>query len=133
MKMKPSKIYARLWTTTVIKNQEDELLKSLVERIGPKDWKIVSDEFNKISGIRRSPKQCRDRWTSIPKTGRKMKFSKRQILNIFEMFEVYGSRWSVFVKNFPNFSENDIKFFLNSTVRRNIRRFNKIENKKTRF
>ena len=125
MKMKPSKTYTRLWTTTVIKNQEDELLKSLVESIGPKNWKIVSDEFNKKSGIRRSPKQCRDRWTSIPKTGRKMKFSKRQKSNIFEMFEVYGSRWSVFVKLFPNFSENDIKNFLNSTVRRNIRRFNK--------
>ena len=125
MKMKPVKIYARLWTTTVIKNQEDELLKSLVESIGPKNWKIVSDEFNKKSGIRRSPKQCRDRWASIPKTGRKMKFNKKQILNIFEMFEVYGSRWSVFAKHFPNFSENDIKNFLNSTVRRNIRRFNK--------
>ena len=32
---------------------------------------------------------------------------------------------SVFAKHFPNFSENDIKNFLNSTVRRNIRRFNK--------
>ena len=97
----------------------------MVEDIGPKNWKRVSDEFNEKSGIIRSSKQCRDRWTSILKMGKRVKFGKRQIIKIFEMFEVYGSRWTTIMKFFPNFSENDIKNFINSTVRRNLRRFNK--------
>jgi hypothetical protein len=37
--------------------EEDELLRSLVERLGSQDWNAVSQHF-----LRRTARQCRDRW-----------------------------------------------------------------------
>lgn len=100
----------------------------MIEEFGLNNWKQISIEFYQKSAIMRSPKQCRDRWISVLKTKGNFKVSRNQLNKVFCMFEIYGSRWSQISKFFPNFSENRIKNLINSTVRRNIRRFNKNRN-----
>ena len=77
-------------------------------------------------GISRTPKQCRDRWSNFLKIDRFSSFftQEEKDLALRNFFEI-GCKWSVLSEILQTKSENQIKNFFNSTLRRNIRRFNK--------
>lgn len=44
--------------------KEDEILRVIVEKIGPKEWHKIAEMFNQENGdnSNRNGKQCRNRW-----------------------------------------------------------------------
>ena len=56
---------------------------------------------------------------------KRSKISLKEKLEVISFFKVFGSQWSKISKMMGKFTENEIKNFVNATVRRNIRRFNK--------
>ena len=115
----------KIWNDSVIYRKEDEILRSCVEIYGPHSWTKLSQDFFKISGVLRTPKQCRDRWFNSAKKKERSKVGKTDFHNIVSLFKIYGPQWSRLSEMIPNFTENEIKNLINSTIRRNIRRYNK--------
>lgn len=115
----------KLWTEEVRFTQEDKLLEKIVEDNGSRIWKTVSDLLHEKNCIR-TPKQCRDRWTNYhKKRTTKSTFTIQERKSAIEFFSKFGSQWSKLSDLIPDRTENQIKNFINSTVRRNIRHFNK--------
>ena len=51
-------ICRRVWTT-----EEDEAIRTLVNRLGTKSWSVIAEHiFREYSISGRSGKQCRERW-----------------------------------------------------------------------
>lgn len=125
----------KLWTQEVIFIQEDQALKEFVQKLGTKKWKIVSKHFNSSLNLSRTPKQCRDRWTNYLKDYKMNSFTTQEISCMIHYFDVYGSQWAKISKHLNGRTENQIKNFFYSTIRRNIRKFNKfkLENEKIRL
>ena len=116
----------KVWTFEVIKNQDDETLKNSIIVFGSKSWKTVSVDLKNNFGVDRTPKQCRDRWCNYLKIDRFSSFFTEDEKNlIFKHFFEIGCKWSILSEIIQTKSENQIKNFLNSTIRRNIRKFNK--------
>ena len=74
----------------------------------------------------RSGKQCRERWNNhlSPEVTKKA-WSLEEHQQLFESHAKYGNRWSLLASFLPGRSENSIKNFINSTIRRNLRKHNK--------
>ena len=92
---------------------------------GLKKWKDISTDFYDKTNVLRTPKQCRDRWFNALKLRERTKIGKKESQDILSCFEIYGPQWSKLSNVLTNFTENELKNFINATVRRNVRRFNK--------
>ena len=104
-------------------------MKKQITVFGSKNWKVVSTYLKNDFGINRTPKQCRDRWCNYLKIEEfSSLFTEDEKKIIFKKFFEIGSKWSVLSEIIKTKSENQIKNFINSTVRRNIRKFNKGKN-----
>ena len=101
-------------------------MKKQITVFGSKNWKVVSTYLKNDFGINRTPKQCRDRWCNYLKIEEfSSLFTEDEKKIIFKKFFEIGSKWSVLSEIIRTKSENQIKNFINSTIRRNIRKFNK--------
>jgi len=99
--------------------EEDEKLTKWVETNGTLNWTQCSKGIEGRNG-----KQCRERWhNSLCPDIKKGHWGAEEDLMIFNMFQKYGSKWSLFAKNLAGRSENAIKNRFYST----IRKFNHIE------
>lgn len=116
----------KLWLAEVITKQEDSSLISIIEKHGFKNWKSVSFELRKKYKICRTPKQCRDRWFNNLKIEKNNEpFSAGEIDTLVELYTQLGPQWSKISQLMVNRTENQLKNFINATVRRNIRKYNK--------
>ena len=101
-------------------------MKETVNSYGSKNWKNVSKVLKENFGIIQSPKQCRDRWSNYLKIENySSSFTSQEKNSIFKYFLELGCKWSVLSSIIKTKSENQIKNFLNSTIRRNVRKFDK--------
>ena len=117
---------AKIWTSEVISIQDDDILKRSIIIFGSKSWKKISIDLKANYGIDRSPKQCRDRWCNYLRIERFCSFfTEEEKILIFKHFFEIGCKWSVLSEIIQTKSENQIKNFFNSTIRRNVRKFNK--------
>ena len=97
-----------------------------VKTHGCQNWKTVSKVLSEEFDLVRSAKQCRDRWTNFLRIEKYSNFfTDQEKISIFTNFRKLGSKWSVLSAIIQSKSENQIKNFLNSTIRRNLRKFNK--------
>ncbi|OMJ83334.1 hypothetical protein SteCoe_15800 [Stentor coeruleus] len=129
--MDSDKRKTKLW-----KCEEDQILRNLVKQYGSKRWTMISNELNKAFGIKRTPKQCRDRWfNNLCQHGKAAPFTDSDITIIIEYLNKYGNQWSKIAKHLPGQTENSIKNYMYATVRRNLRKFNrnKLETEKIVF
>ena len=115
-----------LWSSDVRNIQEDELLKTLVERYGKKAWceiaKILSERFQDL----KIGKQCRERWCNhLDPSLYSGEWLPSEKSKIFKLSKLHGKKWSKIAEFLPGRSENSIKNYFYSTVRKNIRRINK--------
>jgi hypothetical protein len=86
----------------------------------------VSVELKKKHKINRTPKQCRDRWFNNLKNEKNSQpFSEDEIDKLIELYTEFGAQWSKISQMMDNRTENQLKNFMNATVRRNIRKYNK--------
>ncbi|OMJ71866.1 hypothetical protein SteCoe_29810 [Stentor coeruleus] len=120
----------KLW-----KVEEDMKLQELVEVLGEKKWVQVAKGLEESLAIFRTPKQCRDRWSNRSSQINPIPFSDMEIKIILKGQKKFGNKWSKVAKLLSGRSENQVKNFMHSTIRRNIRRFNKgkLESEKIKF
>jgi hypothetical protein len=60
-----------------------------------------------------------------PGLARSEPFSAEEEMKLSELLDTFGTSWTKICEFLPGRSENQLKNYINSTVRRNIRRFNK--------
>ncbi|OMJ92796.1 hypothetical protein SteCoe_4335 [Stentor coeruleus] len=111
----------KLWTV-----EQDDLLKQLVENHGSQTWPMICQEFLETSGVKRTPKQCRDRWVNNLRSEKNdAPWKEEEVMILFDNQSKYGNQWSIIAKEMKGRTENQIKNLFYSTIRRNIRKFNK--------
>ena len=120
------RVKSKLWSEEVTVTQEDQVLQDLVQRFGPKKWLLVAKELASISEVQKTSKQCRERWSHYlnPSLNRSEWLPSEED-TIFRLSKAYKNQWSKIARQMPGRSENSIKNYFYSTVRKNIRRINK--------
>ncbi|OMJ65902.1 hypothetical protein SteCoe_37450 [Stentor coeruleus] len=113
--------FQKIWTA-----EEDLVLKEIVLRHGKKKWKLISTILSLRIGHIRLGKQCRERWINNLDPQRSNRaWSESEIKLLFLMQNTFGNSWSQISRFIPGKSQNAIKNCFYSTIRRNIRRYNK--------
>lgn len=105
---------------------ENRVLKSLREDVEPSTWPQISQKLNEILGVSRTAKQCRDRYFNhLLESEGTLTWLNTEIETLFRLFFEFGAKWSIIAKSIKTKNEVQIKNFFYSTIRRNIRKFNK--------
>lgn len=126
----------KLWTIEVKLIQQDEILKHILENQDLQTWTQISKAFFEISGVMRSSKQCRDRWNNNLQSEKNFNpWQENELKTLFNSQRIHGNQWSLIAREMNGRSENQIKNFFYSTIRRNIRKFNKgkLDSERIRF
>ena len=106
--------------------QEENELKELVSRLGLRKWLVAAEELSRNYDTPRTGKQCRERWRNhLDPSLNDGEWLLHEQDEIFRLAKIHGFRWSKISRFLPGRSENSIKNYFYSTVRKNIRRINK--------
>jgi hypothetical protein len=93
---------------------EDQLLLEWVEQNGPLNWTECS---KRIEG--RCGKQCRERWVNaLDPRIKRGNWEEKEHTMIFEQMKRNWSSWTVISKKLPGRTENAIKNYFYSSIRR---------------
>ena len=99
-----------------------------MEQFGIDDWtRIALHLRERLGKQRRTGKQCRERWYNhLSPTVNKLPWTPEEEERLFVHHQQYGNRWKDISKLFIGRTDNDIKNHFYSTLRRSLRRLNKI-------
>lgn len=91
-------------------------------------WCVVASLMCQKFGIKnRSGKQCRERWFNhLDPSTRKREWTEDEEMIIFNYQQQHGNQWSEIAKFLNGRSDNTIKNHFYATIRRKLRRYNKI-------
>ncbi|KAI4350096.1 hypothetical protein L6164_010617 [Bauhinia variegata] len=100
------------WTT-----EEDQILISHIQRYGHGNWRALP----KQAGLLRCGKSCRLRWINYLRPDVKRgKFSKEEEDTILKLHQILGNRWSAIAARLPGRTDNEIKNFWNSHLKKRL-------------
>ncbi|XP_023532955.1 transcription factor MYB41-like [Cucurbita pepo subsp. pepo] len=100
------------WTT-----EEDEKLIDFVAKNGHGSWRALPER----AGLNRCGKSCRLRWTNYLRPDIKRgNFSKEEESSIIELHKTLGNRWSKIASHLPGRTDNEIKNFWNTHLRKKL-------------
>ncbi|KAI5601975.1 hypothetical protein BDE02_01G126800 [Populus trichocarpa] len=97
--------------------EEDEKLVDYIKRNGHENWKALP----KLAGLNRCGKSCRLRWTNYLRPDIKRgKFSEEEERVIVNLHSVLGNKWSRIANHLPGRTDNEIKNFWNTHIRKKL-------------
>ncbi|KAJ4808057.1 MYB transcription factor [Rhynchospora pubera] len=98
--------------------EEDEKLYNHIIRYGVGCWSSVP----KLAGLQRCGKSCRLRWINYLRPDLKRgSFSQQEEDLIVSLHEMLGNRWSQIASQLPGRTDNEIKNFWNSSLKKKLR------------
>ncbi|KAI6695466.1 hypothetical protein NL676_023176 [Syzygium grande] len=98
--------------------EEDEKLLNYITKYGHGCWSSVP----KLAGLQRCGKSCRLRWINYLRPDLKRgAFSQHEEDHIIELHAVLGNRWSQIAAQLPGRTDNEIKNFWNSSLKKKLR------------
>nr|GMC89666.1 transcription factor RAX2-like [Ipomoea batatas] len=98
--------------------EEDEKLKEYIEKNGPGgNWIALPQK----AGLRRCGKSCRLRWLNYLRPNIKHgDFSDQEDRIICSLYATIGSRWSIIAAQLPGRTDNDIKNYWNTKLKKKL-------------
>ncbi|XP_054810296.1 transcription factor MYB41-like [Prosopis cineraria] len=97
--------------------EEDEKLIDYISKHGSGNWKSVP----KHAGLNRCGKSCRLRWTNYLRPDIKRgKFTEEEERLIINLHSVLGNKWSKIATHLPGRTDNEIKNFWNTSIRKKL-------------
>ena len=116
------------WDQYVTYIQEDECLTVAVTELGTGDWNQISDCLKVRFGIKiRSGKKCRERWINhMNPAVSKASWGGDEEKILFRSHEFYGNQWTEIARFLPGRTDNSVKNYFYTSLRRKMRRYNKL-------
>jgi len=86
-------------------NEEDQLLKEIVDQIGPTNWSLIS---SKMKG--RNPRQCKERWENyLSPNINHSSFAVEEDILLLQKYAEIGPKWVQISKYLQNRSDTSVK------------------------
>ncbi|KAL2483274.1 MYB protein [Forsythia ovata] len=99
--------------------EEDMKLIQYIQVHGPCNWRTLP----KNAGLQRCGKSCRLRWTNYLRPDIKRgRFSFEEEETIIQLHSVLGNKWSAIAARLPGRTDNEIKNYWNTHIRRRLLR-----------
>ncbi|CAD8156655.1 unnamed protein product [Paramecium octaurelia] len=96
--------------------EEDELLKKVMTQKFI-SWTHIALEYNRISPMMRHAKQVRERWNNyLDPELNKCPWSEQEQIQLLQLVQKYGKKWSVISKQIKGRTENQVKNAYNSLI-----------------
>ncbi|KAF5746849.1 transcription repressor MYB4 [Tripterygium wilfordii] len=97
--------------------EEDAKILAYVSNHGVGNWTLVP----KKAGLNRCGKSCRLRWTNYLRPDLKHDgFTPQEEEHIINLHKVIGSRWSLIAKQLPGRTDNDVKNYWNTKLKKKL-------------
>ncbi|GLU05392.1 hypothetical protein SLE2022_224940 [Rubroshorea leprosula] len=97
--------------------EEDQKLIDYINKNGCGSWRALP----KLAGLNRCGKSCRLRWTNYLRPDIKRgKFSEDEERLIINLHSVLGNKWSRIATHLPGRTDNEIKNFWNTHIRKKL-------------
>ncbi|KAL2483219.1 MYB protein [Forsythia ovata] len=99
--------------------EEDTKLIQYIQVHGPCNWRALP----KNAGLQRCGKSCRLRWTNYLRPDIKRgRFSFEEEETIIQLHSVLGNKWSAIAARLPGRTDNEIKNYWNTHIRKRLLR-----------